>query len=127
MGYNKKELEEQALDAIQKYNILFIEEAVAWLPCSRATFYNKKLHQSAELIEAIEDNRIKSRQTLKKKWYDSESAPLQIALYKLICSDQELERLSGGKQKHDVTFPNGVPAEVVKIIIPENGRNDGKV
>jgi hypothetical protein len=123
MSYNKADLEKQALEAIDKYNILFIEEVVAWLPCTRATFYNKKLHESRAIKEAIENKRILTRQSLKKKWNDSDSPALQIAFYKLICSDQELDRLSGGKQKHDVSFPNGLPAEVVQIMLPENGRD----
>lgn len=123
MKYTKSELEEIALKAIDKFNILFLDEIAAHLPVSRATFYNKKLHEAESIREAIEDKRILTRQAMKKKWYDSDHPTLQIALYKLICPPEELERIAGGRQKHDVSFPNGLPAEVVKIVIPENGRD----
>ncbi len=36
--YDKNKLYEQSKEAIEKNNLFFIEDIVAWLPCSKATF-----------------------------------------------------------------------------------------
>lgn len=39
MAYKKKEIYNQAIEAITKNNLFFIEDIVAWLPISKPTFY----------------------------------------------------------------------------------------
>ena len=46
MAYKKEELEAQALEAIKKHMLYFIEDVVSFLPCDKSTFYAKKLHES---------------------------------------------------------------------------------
>ena len=62
-------------------------------------FYNLELEKSENIKKAIDDNKIKTRQSLKNKWYKSDNPTLQIALYKTICSDEEAHRLNGTKQE----------------------------
>ena len=40
MKYNQAELEKLSIEAINKYRLFFIDDVIAYLPCSRATFYN---------------------------------------------------------------------------------------
>ena len=39
MAYDTKELKEKAEKAIKEHNLYFIEDVVAYLPCSKSTFY----------------------------------------------------------------------------------------
>ena len=48
-------------------NILFITDLVAFLPISRATFYNYGLDKLDILKEAIDNNRIRTKQALRAK------------------------------------------------------------
>ena len=83
MAYDTKELEAKALEAIQKYKLIWIEEVVSYLPCSKPTFYEHKLNEIDTIKAAIEKNRNDLKIGLRKKWYESENATTQIALYKL--------------------------------------------
>jgi len=94
MAYKTEELKEKALEAIKEHDIIFIDELVAYLPCSKSTFYEHKLDKSDELKEAIEKKRTETKQTLRKKWKDSDNATLQMGLYKLLASDPERKALS---------------------------------
>jgi hypothetical protein len=78
------------------------------LPCSAPTFYSFFPPESNELndIKArLAKNRISMKANMRKKWYQSENATLQVALMKLIATDDEAARLSGvpkeTKQKED--------------------------
>lgn len=111
MAYSKVKLEKQATEAITKYKLVFDDEVIAYLPCSKTTYYAYKLNESNSIKEALTLNRIQIKGGLRKKWYDSDNATAQIALYKLIGSDDEAERLNGSKQKHEVTGHDGGAVE----------------
>ena len=100
MAYTKTALKKQSLEAIEKHKLLFIDEIIAYLPCSKATFYNHKLEQLEELKSLLSSNRLKMKVKLKKKWYKSGNATLQIALYKLICNDVERRKISLNYNEH---------------------------
>jgi len=95
MAYKKRELEEKALSAIKKHKLVFIDDVVSFLPCSRATFYNHGLDKLDAIKEVLEANRVQMKSGLRKKWYEGENATTQIALYKLLGNDDELRRLTG--------------------------------
>lgn len=100
VAYKKKDLERLALKAIENdQTIVFECDIVQCLPCSRATYYNHGLDKLDTIKEALDRNKSAIKQSLRKKWYDSDNATVQIALYKLIGSDEETEKLNGSKQK----------------------------
>lgn len=83
------------LFVISEYNILCITDLVAYLPFCRATFYNYQLDKVDSIKEAIENQRIKTKQLLKARWMQpSASATCQIALYKLLGTKEERAALS---------------------------------
>ena len=97
MQYDKQKIFEQAKDAINKNKLFFIEDIVAFLPISKPTFYDYFKVDSNEfnaLKEMLDNNRIEVKSSMRKKWYDSENATLQMALMKIICTDDERKRLS---------------------------------
>lgn len=103
MAYKKEELVEQALQAIKDNNLMFVSDVVAYLPCDKATFYRKECNECNSIKEALEQNRIKTKNGLRAKWYKSDNATVQIALYKLIGTEEEADRLNGSRQKIDHT------------------------
>ena len=99
MAYDTKELEAQALESIGKYKLIWIEEVLSYLPCSKQTFYDHGLDKLDTIKAAILKNRTDLKVGMRKKWYDSDNATTQIALYKLIGTDDESDRINSQRQK----------------------------
>lgn len=78
----------------RQLNILFITDLVAFLPISRATFYNYGLDKLDILKEEIDKNRIFTKQQLRLNWANSKSPALQIALYRMIATKEEKEAIT---------------------------------
>ena len=98
MAYDKKKILKDALELIEKHHLVFIDDVVGLLPISKPTFYSFFSIDSDELnnIKSLLDkNRISMKSNMRKKWYQSENATLQVALMKLIATDDEAARLSG--------------------------------
>ena len=112
MAYNQKEIYEQAKEAIEKNNLFFIEDVVAFIPCSRSTFYSFFPDGSDELDalkEMLEQNKIKTKSSIRAKLYKSEKAAELLALYRLICTPEEHRLLNQqyieNKTDHSVAAP----------------------
>jgi hypothetical protein len=107
MKYNKEKLFQQAKEAVLKNNLIFIEEIVSFLPCSKQTFYEYFPLGSDELDELkaiIEDNTINIKSGLRNKWYESDNPTLQIALYRLTSREDEHKKLN--QTYTDITSKN---------------------
>ncbi len=103
MAYNTEDLYKQAIKAIEKNKLFFIEDLCAYLPCDKVTFYNHFKVDTNEfntIKGLLEENRIKTKQGLKAKWYKDDNATKQLALYKLIGTDEERKKLSQVYQDH---------------------------
>ena len=94
MAYKTEELEKQALEAIEKHKLFFIEDIVAYLPCDKKTFYNHNLHEFPSIKDALLEVRTNLKVSMRSKWFRSENPTLQLALMKLLSNDQELRKLS---------------------------------
>ena len=110
--YNRQEIYEQAKEAIEKNNLFFIKDVVAFVPCSRSTFYDYFPDGSDELDtlrEMLEQNKIKTKSSIRAKLYKSEKAAELLALYRLICTPEEHRLLNQQyieqKQEHSVSAP----------------------
>jgi len=97
----KKEIyEKEILEVIKKNNLFVISDIFAFYSGIKSSqFYNLELEKSENIKRAIDNNKVKTKQSLKNKWYKSENPTLQIALFKTICSDEEAHRLNGSKQE----------------------------
>jgi hypothetical protein len=97
MAHDKQKIFEQAKDAIEKHKLFFIEDVVAFLPISRSSFYEyypASSDEMDELKELLNKNKIEVKTSMRSKWYKSDNATLQMALMKLIATDEERRRLS---------------------------------
>lgn len=98
--YNKYESE--IVEVIKKYNLFVIQDIFAFYTgIKSAQFYNLDLEKSESIKEAIDNNKVKTCQSLKNKWFKSENPTLNIALFKTICTDEEREKISVNYNKND--------------------------
>jgi len=97
MAYDRKKIFNQAKEAIVKHKLFFIEDIVAFLPCDKTTFYRffeVNCNEYNELKDLLETNRTELKVSMRSKWYKSNAPALQMALMKLICTDDERKMLS---------------------------------
>jgi len=100
MAYDKEKIFSDAKQLIEDENLYFIEDIVSLLPLTKPTFYEFFQVDSNELNELkgmLDKNRVSAKSQMRKKWKDAEAPALQIALMKLICTDEEAHRLNGSK------------------------------
>lgn len=127
MAYNKEKIFTQAKEAIVKNKLFFIEDIVAFLPCNKTTFYDffpTESNELNELKEMLETNRTELKVSMRSKWYKSNAPALQMALMKLIATDDELRKLS--MNHTDVTSAGNKieNSPIINIIRTSNDKND---
>jgi hypothetical protein len=120
--FNEDELIQLSLEAIEKHNLMFMTEISAYLPIAQSTFYSYRLERTEAIKEALTNNRTRRKVELREKWYQSDNPITQIALFKLIATDDELERLSANRQTP--RLPEGNKPMVVTFSLNPNKEND---
>jgi hypothetical protein len=103
MAYDKQKLFNQAKEAIDKYKLFFIEDVVAWLPCARSTFWDLFPDQSDEMDtikDLLEKNKVEVKSALRSKWFKGNNPLTQMALYKLIGTEEEYHRIASTKTEN---------------------------
>ena len=103
MAYDKNKIYEQAKDLIEKKKLFFIEDVVTLLPCSRSTFWDYFPDKSDELDnikELLDKNKIDVKNGLRNKWYNGSNPLTQMALYKLIGTEEEYHRIASTKTEN---------------------------
>lgn len=97
MAYDRVKIFEQAKEMIVKHKLFFVDDIVAFLPCSKSSFYEfypDGSDELDELKELLNQNRTTLKVSMRSKWYTSNSPALQMALMKLIATPEELKKLS---------------------------------
>ena len=97
MAYNTEDLFNTAIEQIKKHKLFFIEDIIAFLPCRKSTFYEHFPNDSdyyKRMFEELEKNRTELKVSMRSKWYKSNAPALQMALMKLICTDEERKKLA---------------------------------
>ncbi len=119
MAYKTHELEAQALAEITKRKLVYISELICYLPCDKTTFYAHKIHESNDIKEALEANRIDLKLKVRQKLLESDNPIALIASYKLFAEPSELERLNtSNRQTHEHTQTK--PFEFTLNLNPNN-------
>ncbi len=101
--YDRKKIYNQALDLIIKKKLFFIEDVVCLLPCDKTTFYRFFEVESNEyntIKEGLEKNKIEIKNGLRNKWYNGNNPLTQMALYKLIGTEEEYHRIASTKTEN---------------------------
>lgn len=97
MAYDTEKLFTQALEVVEKYKCIFIEDVVSFLPCGKSAFYEHFPAESEKMEaikEKIEVNRVTIKVNIRKKLLDSNKAAELLALYRLICTEDEHKLLN---------------------------------
>lgn len=107
MPYDTKVLKEKAIEVIKKNKLIFIEDIAAMLGINKTTLYNHfpiDTDDFNELTTLLNENKINLKVSLRKKWFDSDNATTQMALYKLCSTAEEHKKLQ--QNYTDVTSNN---------------------
>ena len=97
MAFDRDKLYQQAQTAIKENNLFFIEDIIAFIPCSKQTFYDYFPVGSDEmddLKDLLEQNKIRTKSAIRAKLYKSPKASELLALYRLICTPEERKMLN---------------------------------
>jgi hypothetical protein len=132
MAYDKEEIFKQACEAIEKNNLFFVEDIVAWLPISKATLYEFFPLESDELNNLknlLNINKTKTKSAIRAKLFKSDKAGELLALYRLICDNEERQKLNQQyiemradvKSKQELT-PDQIN-ELISKFNPHNNKN----
>jgi len=113
MAYKKADMIKQSLKAIKENELVFVEEIITFVPFNRATFYNHGLDKLDTIKKALADNRIKIKAGLRKDWRISKYPVLQIALYRLLATENEYDRLILQKVDHTSKGESVKPMNVI--------------
>ena len=106
MAYNKQEIFKKAKEVTVKNKLFFIEDIVSFLPCDKTSFYRffpVDCNEYNELKELLEQNRTELKVSMRSKWFKSNAPALQMALMKLICTDDERKKLAMTYTETDIT------------------------
>lgn len=102
MAYDRNKIFLLSKELILKHKLFFVEDIVALLPINKSTFYEFfpiNSNESNELKELLEQQKISIKVGMRKKWYESDAPALQIALMKIISTEDEAHRLNGTRQE----------------------------
>jgi len=103
MAYDRNKIYQQAEEAIKKHNLFFIEDIVAFLPCTKTTFYDFFPPDSNELNtlkELLDDNKVRTKSSIRAKLWKSTKAAELLALYRLIATTEEHQKLNQSYVDH---------------------------
>lgn len=131
MAYNKKKIYNQAIEAITKNNLFFVEDIVAWLPISKATLYEFFPLESDELNtlkNLLNINKTKTKSAIRAKLFKSDKAGELLALYRLICTPEEHRLLN--QNYTELTGKDGkdlIPEPITVRIIDDKEQLNGNI
>lgn len=92
--YDWQQLEEMALEAIEKYNLVFTKEVAAYIPAAYMTAIKKGFFKLESIQEALNRNRVHSKVRMRNNWQDPDAAAqLQLSAYKLMADEEERQKL----------------------------------
>lgn len=122
MAYDKDKILQEATDAIKSNSLYFIEDVVAFVSCSRSTFYDyfpADSDESDNLKELLNRNKVSMKVKLRSRLSEGDKAAEILALYKLIATDDERRALSmqhvdhttKGEQINVISLGNGTKPE----------------
>ncbi len=103
MKYNRDELYNQAKEAIEKNNLFFVQDIIAFVPCGQSTFYDNFPADSEEmetLKRMLDTNKVRTKSSIRAKLFKSNKASELLALYRLIADPDEHRKLNQSYVDH---------------------------
>jgi hypothetical protein len=103
MAYDTQTLYERALEEIDKNNLFFASDVVSYLGISESAYYDHfppESEKSKNIKERLSKNKAITKVSLRSKLHKSNSPAGLLALYKLICTDDERRALQMEYREH---------------------------
>ena len=97
MAYDRGKIFVKAKENIVKHRLFFIDDVISYSGISKQTFYDFFKVDSDELDEIKEllnKNKVEVKVSIRQKLFKGNKAAELLALYKLICTDEERKALS---------------------------------
>ena len=121
VAYDKDEILKQALQAIETENCTNIAEVLLHIPISKTLLY-EWVDELNKIKAKIEDQKVKVKAKMKKRWFDSDNPALAIAAMKLIATEEEADALNTSKVKSEHKFDQ-LPKVTFEVIGSKNESN----
>lgn len=124
MAYDRGKIFVKAKENIVKHRLFFIDDVISYAGISKQTFYDFFKVDSDELDdikELLNKNRVEVKVAIRQKLFKGDKAAELLALYKLICTDEERKALSMNytevdNKGHIVAYNSVVSKEEAKAI-----------
>lgn len=102
MAYNKEKILKQLLSNIEDdQSITSFEDAAESIAPDVSTLYTWEFEKLESIKGRIQSNKIKVKKSLRRQWRDEKASPtLQLALYKLLSTDEERKALAMEYREH---------------------------
>jgi hypothetical protein len=89
-----QEYHDELLKVIQEKKIKKLDHAFGYTSFCAATAYNHKLEKMESIKEAIQNNKVRIKNTMLDKWIESDNATLQVAAFRLLSDSEEHQKLN---------------------------------
>ena len=90
----KEKILQKSIKVAKDKGLFFASDVCVFLPITEKTFYDWEFHKCEKLKETLSENKVNVKVKLRKNWESSTSATLQIALYKLVATEEERKILA---------------------------------
>ncbi len=95
MRKTRKQHEKDIVEVIRENGLVCFTHVFGYYTeLSKSRAYDLELDKSDSIREALDENRAKATSTLFDRWVNSNNPTLQLAAYRLACSDEERRRLN---------------------------------
>ncbi len=96
-----EQYERDIVKAIQKHGVMCVSHIFGvYKGIASSQFYSLRLNESPAVQEALAANRSRGCNAMLTRWVQSENPTLQIAAYRLICTEDERRHLSQSYVDH---------------------------
>ena len=117
MAYDINKVIKDCIKAIEKHKVVFFEELVAYIPVSKGYLYKNKLHENEDIKSLMGKNRTNVKAYLREQWRESKSPIERIALYKLLSTKDEHQKISGYQVDHTT---DGKEIKQIQLVYNDN-------
>ena len=100
MEEKAKKYEAELLKVIKEKKIAFFDHCFGFTSFSRRTAYEHRLHESHDIRNAINQNRVTAKNYMLNKWIASDNATLQISAMRLLSDSEEHQKLNQSYVDH---------------------------
>lgn len=112
--YDKDRIITDILTAIEQEKLVLFTDISAFVAPSLSTLYEWELDKSETIKSALDKNKVQIKLKMRRNWQSNDNPTLQIAAFKLLANDDELQKLSTSYNKNEHSGEMGITWNEVK-------------